>query len=83
MESGESWREVCRVNGMNIAHIIIGRLAAEGIAARLNYEAVGPIYAITVDGLGEVRIVVPEGEWERAREILARTYDEGDLRWND
>jgi len=81
MESGEWWREVCRVNGMNTAHIIVGRLAAEGIPARLSYEAAGPIYAITVDGLGEVKIVVPAREWEKAREILSHSYNEEDLDW--
>jgi len=70
------------VNGMNIAHIIVGRLAAEGIPARLSYEAAGAIYAITVDGLGEVRVVVPAREWDRAQEILSQTYTEEELHWN-
>ncbi len=81
MEGGY-WREVCRVGGLNIAHVIVGRLEADGIPARLRYEAAGAIYAITIDGLGEVTIVVPEREWERAREILSRTYDEDELNWN-
>jgi len=29
-----------------------------------------------------VTIVVPEQEWERAREILSRTYDDEELNWN-
>lgn len=79
---GDYWREVCRVGGLNIAHVIAGRLETDGIPTRLRYEAAGAIYAITIDGLGEVAIIVPEREWERARDILSRTYDEEELNWN-
>lgn len=66
-----------------MAKIITGRLESEDIPTRLRYEAAGPIYAITVDGLGEVRILVPFPEQERARTILAHTYEDGELDWDN
>jgi hypothetical protein len=66
---------------MTHANIIVGRLETEGIPTRLKYEAVGAIYAITIDGLGEVDILVPEQWLEIARDILSRSYDEADLDW--
>jgi hypothetical protein len=77
----DRWKEVCSVSGMTHAKIIEGRLVAEGITATLKYEAACVIYAITVDGLGEVKILVPEEEWERARTVLAQSFDEKDLDW--
>jgi hypothetical protein len=66
---------------MTNANIVLGRLETEGIPARLKYEAVGAIYAITIDGLGKVDILVPAKDMENAREILARTYEDGDIDW--
>ena len=75
------WKVVATASGMTQANIITGRLESEGIATRLRYEAAGSIYAITIDGLGEVRILVPVADWERARELLSRSYEEGELPW--
>lgn len=75
------WESVATASGMAQANIIVGRLESEGIPTKLHYEAAGAIYAITIDGLGEVRILVPVADWERAKEILSRSYDEGDLPW--
>ncbi len=78
MESAD-WRIVATASGLTNARIIKGRLETDGILTRLRYEAAGAVYAITVDGLGEVKIFVPAADLDRAREILARSYDEGDL----
>ena len=75
------WESVATASGMAQANIIVGRLESEGISTKLHYEAAGAIYAITIDGLGEVRILVPVVDWERAKEILSRSYNEGDLPW--
>jgi hypothetical protein len=64
----EKWEVACTASGMTNAHIVLGRLKTEGIPAKLKYEVVGAIYAITIDGLGKV-------------EILAQTYDDGDMKW--
>ena len=75
------WEVVATASGMTQANIIVGRLTSDGIRTRLRYEAAGPIYAITIDGLGEVRILVPVPDWERAKELLSRSYDDSELPW--
>jgi hypothetical protein len=75
------WEVVATASGMTQANIIAGRLASDGIQTRLRYEAAGPIYGITIDGLGEVRILVPVPDWDRAKELLSRSYDDGELPW--
>jgi len=52
------------------AQIIKGRLESEGIPVLLSYESAGLIYGLTVDGLGEVKIMVPKPLAEEAKEIL-------------
>jgi hypothetical protein len=52
------------------AQIIKGRLESEGIPVLLSYESAGLIYGITVDGLGEVKVMVPQHLAEEAKEIL-------------
>jgi len=52
------------------AQIIKGRLESEGIPVLLSYESAGLVYGITIDGLGEVKIMVPQHLSEEAREIL-------------
>lgn len=56
------------------AQIIKGRLESEGIPVLLSYESAGLIYGITVDGLGEVKIMVPRNLEEEARGILGVEY---------
>jgi hypothetical protein len=75
------WEVVATASGMTQAAIIAGRLESEGIRTQRRYEAAGSIYAITIDGLGEVRILVPAADWPRAHEILLRSYDDGELPW--
>lgn len=79
----ESWQVVGTAQGVIKARILEGRLEAEGIPVRLQYEPIGAIYAITVDGLGEVQVLVPEMWVEHARRVLAREYSEEDLEWQD
>ena len=80
----ENWVLVCRAAGMVNAQIILGRLQTDGIPARLQYEAIGVIsYALDVDGLGEVKISVPESSANQAKEILAQRFTENDLKWEE
>ena len=79
--NGGLWEMVATASGMTQADIITGRLESDGIRTQLRYEAAGQIYGITIDGLGEVRILVPVSDWERAKEILSRSYDDGELPW--
>ncbi len=78
----ENWVIAYRVAGMVNAQIIIGRLQTEGIPSRLQYEAIGVIScSLDVDGLGEVKIFVPESFANQAKEILIQRFDENDLNW--
>ncbi len=52
------------------AQILKGRLESEGIPALLSYESAGLVYGLTVNGLGEVRILVPKHLVNEAKEIL-------------
>jgi len=75
----EKWEVAHVAAGMIHAHIVAGRLETEGIPVRLGYEAVGVIYGLTVDGLGEVRIMVPARYIDKAREVLADRFEESDI----
>ncbi|HCG76652.1 MAG: hypothetical protein COZ37_07140 [bacterium (Candidatus Ratteibacteria) CG_4_10_14_3_um_filter_41_18] len=52
------------------AEIIKGKLESEGIPVFLKKEAIGRIYGISMDGLGEIKVLVPENLVEKARGIL-------------
>jgi hypothetical protein len=77
------WSVVFTASGMTQAKIITGRLETEGIPTLLKYEAAGPIYAITIDGLGEVKVLVPEEAIARACAVLEQSYEEQDIDWED
>ena len=75
------WSVVYFASGMTDAEIVCGRLEAEGISTRLEYEAIGRIYALTLNGLGEVKVLVPELEKEKARQVLSVYYSDEELPW--
>lgn len=58
-------------NGQPEAQIIKGRLENEGIPAILRYESLGLVYGFTIDGLGQVKVMVPSPMAQEARNILA------------
>jgi hypothetical protein len=70
--SAEEQLVTVRVARQLEAHIIKGRLESEGIPVLLSYESAGLVYGLTVDGIGEVKIMVPAGLAAEAREILGR-----------
>jgi len=53
------------------AQIVKGRLESEGVPSLLRYEGAGLVYGVTVDGLGEARVMVPEALAEEAKAIVA------------
>jgi hypothetical protein len=79
----EKWVIAHTASGMTNANIIMGRLKTEDIPARLKYEAAGTIYAVTINGLGKVEILVPASYLEKAREILLQRYDDTDMNWEE
>ncbi len=63
-------KELIVIDGMMEAEIIKSRLESFGIPAILKFETAGRLMGISMNGLGKVRVVVPEEELERAQEIL-------------
>lgn len=57
------------------AQIIKGLLDTEGIPSALEYEAIGKIYGFTVDGLGMVKVLVPEDRYEEAKVLIESKKD--------
>jgi hypothetical protein len=73
---------LCRVPGRIAAEPIVAALRANGIEARTRGEAAGQIYGLTLDGMGEVTILVRADDEEAARELL-KAADLGQLRLGD
>jgi hypothetical protein len=74
--------ELIRVPGGINAESIVAALQGRGIPSRLHGEILGAIYGLTLDGLGEVSIFVPEEYLEEAKSILA-AGEHGDLLLSD
>jgi len=64
---------VCVTQGLLRAQVIKAKLELAGIPVLLDYESAGPVIGITVDGLGEVQILVPA---DRAAEAQALIIEE-------
>jgi hypothetical protein len=61
--------------GWDLAQIFKAKLEAAGIPVLLKYESAGLVFGLTVDGLGEVRIMVPESYAAAAKELLEEVDD--------
>jgi hypothetical protein len=75
--------EVCVTSGLLQAEIIKGKLETNDIPALLEYESLGPVMGLTVDGLGEVRVLVPENKVETARALLEEVEEDDDIPTDD
>jgi hypothetical protein len=82
MSSQSNEVKLVRVPGGITAESIVAALRGSGIPASMQGEIVGSIYGLTLDGLGEVSIYVPEEFLEEARSILA-AGEHGDLLLNE
>ncbi len=71
IQKAEGEVELVRVHGSINAEPILAALRANGIPARSAGEALGSVYGLTLDGLGEVAILVPAEFEDQARELLA------------
>lgn len=69
MSTQEQLVAICTARQME-AQIIKGRLESEGIPTLLSYESASLVYGLTIDGLGEVKIMVPAHLVKEAKEIL-------------
>ena len=70
--------EICVTSGLLQAEIIKGKLESNGIPVLLQYESLGPVMGLTLDGLGQVRLLVREEQVESARAVLEETAEEAD-----
>jgi hypothetical protein len=62
--------EICVTSGLLRAEIIKGKLEVNDIPVLLQYESLGPVMGLTLDGLGQVRVLVPEDKADLARTLL-------------
>jgi len=75
MAEGKKLVAICNARQIE-AQLIKGRLENEGIPVLLSYDSSSLVFGLTVDGLGAVKIMVPERFAEQAREILRVKYNE-------
>ena len=70
MSNNEELVEVYRAHGEMEAQVIRSLLEYHGIPSLLKGEAARNIYGVTVDGIGEVRIMVWERLADEARSLI-------------
>jgi hypothetical protein len=61
--------------GWDLAQIFKSKLEAAGIPVLLKYDSAGLVFGITVDGLGRVRIMVPQSYAAEAEELLSESQE--------
>jgi len=66
---------VYTASGEPEAYIVKGRLEDAGIPVLLQYESAGIVYGLTVDGLGQMKILVPSELADTAIRLLADTQE--------
>ena len=67
--------EVYRAAGEAEAELIRGMLESSGIPCILRSHAAPSVHVFTLDGLGEVKVMVPNELVEEARRLIARDDD--------
>lgn len=71
------WVVVYRSWGHLGAEVARTKLESAGIPATLSYSSGSTVFALTVDGLGEVRVLVPPALAQEARTLLQESPSEG------
>lgn len=66
----KEWAQVYKAANIIDASLLKGRLESEEIPVLLKYEVAGQLYGITVNGLSEVRVLVPKELEHEANEVL-------------
>lgn len=62
------------------ANVIKSHLESEGIPVLLEYESVGRVIGLTVDGLGQIKVLVPRELAEVANQIIKpRETEQGEV----
>jgi hypothetical protein len=63
--------ELVRVMGPVEAEVIKNFLESQGIACILQGQMVQSVYPMSVDGMGELKVLVTEDDYPLAKELLA------------
>lgn len=61
------------------AELIKGMLESNGIPVLLKYESLGPVYGLTIDGLGQVEVQVPY-KYVRDADNLINNQTDNDMK---
>jgi len=61
---------ICTTQGEPAASVVKAHLESEGIPVLLKWESAGRVYGLTVNGLGQVSILVPQELADEARLII-------------
>jgi hypothetical protein len=69
------WIELMVAHGQSEAQVIKGLLESSEITVRLTSTITQAAFPFTLNGLAEIKILVPESEQELARSILADYKD--------
>ncbi len=64
------WELLTEVQGRLEAEFLKSYLGSQGIDVELFQEAIGQLYALTVDGLGRVQLFVPKEQAKAAHQLL-------------
>jgi hypothetical protein len=64
--------EIYRAAGEMEARIIQGLLESNGIPCLLKSNAAGSVHAFAVDGMGEVKVMVWESTYDKAKGLIQR-----------
>ena len=70
MNRGEELVEVYTAKGEAEAQIIKGLLESHGIPCLFKSQAAPSVHVFTIDGMGEVRVMVWESMAQRAKELV-------------
>lgn len=69
--SNQSLITVYQSQGLLAAEVVKAKLESAGVPALLRYESLGPVFGITIDGLGLVEVQVPESWADDALALIA------------
>jgi len=69
-ERGTEMEVAYTANGEMEAHAVRSALEAAGIPARIRIEAAQKLFAVTIDGLGAVKVLVPADRLDEARAVI-------------
>ena len=70
---------IYRSQGLLGAEVAKSKLEANGIPALLRYQSIGRVFALTIDGLGLVEVLVNSEDEQVANNLLAEDRDNPEI----